>query len=191
MSKRVLALVTRAGGGRLTDKTPVTIWEHEIPILEVVHGEGCVQVLDISELVGPDNTVTVLAGTNQVVTKEEREGLHPGLKGATFEERPLDEVMTKNLNLDKIFEGDPRDEFERLGMKYGMNMEIPISNCQFVYGRFDEGRFTEACGVKEYHTMSVTNLRKMLDKLGVEYEPRAPKAALVSLAEQHDSGATH
>ncbi len=42
LPKRVFATVKRD----MTDETPVTVFEHEIPILEEIHGEGAVTVID-------------------------------------------------------------------------------------------------------------------------------------------------
>lgn len=46
MSKRVLVRVDRS----MTDKTPKLVWEHEIPVLEEIHGKDTVIVEDPSKL---------------------------------------------------------------------------------------------------------------------------------------------
>ena len=45
-SKRILVLVDRS----MTDKTPKLIWEHEVPLLEEIHGQGTIITIDVEKL---------------------------------------------------------------------------------------------------------------------------------------------
>lgn len=147
MSKRVLALVQRAGNGaNVTDKTPVAVWDHEVPILEEIHGEGAVEVInDIEDLL--DNSVT----------KNRR--------------KVIDDIISAR-QLGEVFAGDPFEEYQRMGMKYGAHTEVRMSNVEKVYGSFRDGAFTRACGTQgeEYEEMPVTQLRTLCDELGIAYK---------------------
>jgi len=147
MSKRVLALVQRAGNGaNVTDKTPTVVWEHEVPILEEVHGEGAVEVIDqVNDML--DNAVT-----------KDRKAI-------------LDHIVKTN-GIGNSFDGDPFEEYQRLAVKYGMHTEVRMSNVEKVYGSYRDGAFKRACGGDgaEYEEMPINQLRDLCDELGIAYK---------------------
>lgn len=147
MSKRVLVLVQRAGNGaNVTDKTPTVVWEHEVAILEEVHGEGAVEVVaDVDDML--DNSVTK-------------------------DRKTIIEHIVKTNRIGEVFAGDPFEEYQRLSIKYGMHTEVRMSNVEKVYGSYREGAFTKACGGdgEEYEEMNINQLRTLCDELGVAYK---------------------
>lgn len=156
MSIRVLALVGRSGGGtQVTDRTPCIVFEHEIPLLEEIHGEGSVEVID-------DN--------NDLLDKEIRKDRASQI-----------EHIVKVNRLGEKFDGDPKEEYDRMAMKYGQHIEVRMSNVEKVYGSFGQGRFTQACGVISYEEMTMAELKKACEELGIEVKPSDKKATLINI----------
>lgn len=156
MSIRVLALVARSGGGtQVTDHTPCVVFEHEVPILEEIHGGGSVTVID-------DN--------NDLLDKEIRKD-----RAAQIEH------IVKVNRLGEKFSGDPKEEYDRLCMKYGQHIEVRMPNVEKVYGDFRHGRFTQACGVVSYEEMTMAELRVACEELGIDVKPSDKKAALINI----------
>lgn len=157
MSKRVLALVQRTGNGtNITDLTPTVVWEHEVPILEELH--GTIDVIDESryqELLDRD-------------VVENRQTI-------------LDEII-KNTGLGKEFTGTAEDEYARLINKYGQHPDVKVPVVEKVYGSLREGKFKNACG--GYESMTAAELRKILDDAGIQYPPAAKKVELVQLVQE-------
>lgn len=156
MSKRVLVLVQRAGNGaNVTDKTPTVVWEHEVAILEEVHGEGAVEVIeDIEDML--DNSVT-----------KDRKVI-------------LDHIVKTN-RIGEVFTGDPFEEYQRLSVKFGMHGDVRMSNVEKVYGSYREGSFRAACGSgDDTEGMSVGQLRVLCDELGISYKATDKKSQLAA-----------
>jgi len=163
MSERVWARVQRSGqGANMTDQTAVVIWSHEVPILEEIHGEGSVTVLeDPQELVD----ASVRAGTDKDGTKINRS--------------VLIERRIKELGLGEKFSTDPMEEYSRLAAVYGMHDEVKMPVVQVVYGRFDEGRFVKAIGVEALEDLTIQELRTRASKLELEFSPKDKKTDLI------------
>lgn len=164
MSERVWARVQRAGqGSNMTDQTPVVIWTHEIAILNEIHGEDSVTVIDdVSELVD----ASVRASVDRDGTKVNRS--------------VLIERRVKELGLGQQFDTDPAEEYSRLAMVYGMHDEVKMPVVQYVYGRFEEGRFTKALGVEALEDLSIQDLRSRASKMGLEFSPKDKKSDLIA-----------
>jgi hypothetical protein len=177
MSKRVLVVVSRG----VTDATPVRVWEHEVPILDAVHGEGAVRRLQVKDLVEKKNQkTTVLPGTTQTVIQRDLAADHP-LKKVELESIATHELLARHLKLGEEFDGDPRQEYQRLVDVYGMHKEYKMPNVEYVYGRESEGRFLKSLGVKPPEEMNIAELRAALEKNGIEYEQKNTKNELVDL----------
>lgn len=145
MSKRVLALVQRSGNGaNVTDKTPTVVWEHEVPILEEIHGEGAVTVIDDVEDLLDD-----------AVIKGRKENLAH---------------IVKVNKLGEEFAGDPGEEYQRMILKYGMHIEVKMSNVEKVYGAYRDGAFKKACGGDDLEDLAMPKLRELCDELGIPYK---------------------
>jgi hypothetical protein len=156
MSKRVLVLVQRAGNGaNVTDKTPTVVWEHEVPILEEIHGEGAIEVIEDTELI-----------LDRSITKDRK--------------KQIDHIVKVN-HIGDVFEGDPFEEYQRLAAKYGMHTEVRMSNVEKVYGSYRDGSFAKACGSPDnYEEMALTDLRALCDELGIAYRAGDKRTALIS-----------
>jgi hypothetical protein len=172
MSKRVLVLIRRSGdGAHVTDNTPVVCWEHEIPILEEVHGgeqptvpgEGVVQVVEDYEILVDRTFKSFKTKAGETVTRSD-----------------FLAQRVKELGLDQEFRGEPSEEWSRMIAIYGMHPEVKMPYVEKVYGPFREGRFTDACGTETLEDLSLPRLRDMAEDMGVAYSPRDKKEAIVA-----------
>jgi hypothetical protein len=155
MSKRIVAIVRRS----LVDQTPVTVWDHEVPILEAIHGEGQVVTVPVDSLTEGEEAM-IIKGTTQLVnpgsqlvriTKKGdkefveiasmREG-QPKTETLEVQRIPLGLVLAEHRGLGDEFHGDESEEYSRLQTLYGMHTEIRTTFCEYVYGRFADGRFS-------------------------------------------------
>lgn len=145
LSRRVLVTINRG----ITTKTPVLVWEHEIPILEAIHGEGTVMVVEKPAAL-----------------------LDEGFKA----NRRMPEITapSTHLGLGDVFDGDPRAEYDRLSALYGMHAELKLTNCEYVYGRFQEGRFAAAVAGAELDDLTERQIRDKLVALKVEVPRNLP-----------------
>lgn len=152
MSKRVLALVRRSGGGsNITDETPTVVYEHEVPLLEEIHG-----------------SVEVISDPEKLLDDEVRKD----------RAQQIDHIA-KTMGLGIEFAGDPFEEFQRMQMKYGMHPEIRTSVVEKVYGDFRSGSFTRACGTMALESLSSSQLRDMCDELGISFKASDTKPILI------------
>lgn len=163
MSKRVVALINRS----LVDQTPVCVWSHEILILAEIHQTEPTVVP--RDQLAENDTAIVLKGTfqlidpkaqnNRIVKGDEDIPEEAGrefveidsmVKGdaTTFRKEiqriPLGELLAAHWGLDDEFKGDTQDEYVRLQGLYGMHPEHKLPVVEYVYGRFQEGRFEDA-----------------------------------------------
>lgn len=159
MSKRVLALVQRSGNGaNVTDRTPTSVWEHEVPILEEIHGEGSVTVIE-----DPDDILD---------------------KGIVADRKQHIDYIIKCAQLGEEFSGDPSEEYQRLVIKYGQHSEVKMSNVEKVYGSFREGAFKRAVmgsGNSGSAKDDLAQLRATCDELGIDYKPTDKRDKLMAL----------
>lgn len=163
MSKKVVVIVDRGP----MEKTAIVTWQHEIPVLEQVHGEGSVTVVDTSRLTDGGEAL-VIAGTNQLIPGDSpsfkvRKGKNgkevveivslqkgePMVVEKEVARVPIDALLMQQLGLNERFEGDPRSEYARLESLYGLHTDERLPNVQVAYGRFGEGRFEAALGMRE------------------------------------------
>lgn len=155
MSKRILVLVQRAGGGtHITDQTPTIVWEHEVPLLEEIHGEGSCETVEHEQILD-----------REVVTKRQEQ---------------INYIVKAN-RLGETFTGDPFEEYQRLSMKYGMHPDVRMAVVEKVYGVFREGRFTKACHVLAYEEMPMSELREICEQLGIVPKPSHKKGDVIAL----------
>ena len=154
-----------------TDTIGKTVFEHEIPILEEIHGAG--NVLRVTET-DPDGRKLIraaLRGKGPVVSRE------------NF---PDDDLMADSVIEMKHFDpaDDPREEYNRMVHVYGMHIEQAMPNVEVVFGRYDTGRFEAAVrGAKvrghraiadeDIDTMRASEIRAKLVDMKVEFDPKA------------------
>jgi hypothetical protein len=157
MSKRVLALVQRSGNGsNVTDRTPTVVWEHEVPLLEEVHGEGAIEVIeDIDDLL------------DKSIVRGRKENI---------------EHIVKTHGINDVFHGDPFEEYQRLATKFGQHTEVRMSVVEKVYGAYRDGAFKTACGGGEdYEEMTIHQLRALCDELGIAYRASDKRVHLAAV----------
>lgn len=187
-SKRVLALIQRSGkGAHTTDSTPVVVWDHELEILEEVHGtkpeiidDGGEILVDQSVKVGVD-TVPKVDATGKVVDM-------------TKVRVPRSELVARRvreLGLGKLFDGDPQEEYARLEAIYGLHPEQKISYVEKIYGRFERGAFTQRLGVVALEDLQMHEIRTRAKALGIEVGAKDTKEALIAnIRELENAGFT-
>ena len=117
--KSVLVMVNRG----ITDKTPALVFPWEVPILEVIHGEGNIEPCEHPETIKLLKRTKV--DTNTVTVVETASG----------EKRESPMYMP---------EDDISGEYARLMGKYGMHIEVNVPNVEYVYGRLQTGQFEAA-----------------------------------------------
>lgn len=144
LSTRTLVVVSRDQ----TAATPRTVWAHEIPILEAIFGEGMVSV-------------------------QEPEALDEG-----YNPRPSPDLLIYNKQQDKVrrpsetqglgfvFIGDPRNEFERLCSLYGRHPDVNQPYAEYIFGRFDSGKFEKLVGSPELSDLPDDQLRALATQYG-------------------------
>lgn len=144
LSRRVLAVITRD----VTEKTPRVVWQHELPILEAIFGDG---------------------NTAQPDPKTMDEGYDPK---ASANMMPFNKVQdqikrpSETASLGFVFVGDPQAEYDRLVSVYGRDKDVNVSMAEKVYGRFQEGRFAMVVGKPEVEDLPEDQLRSLAISYG-------------------------
>lgn len=169
LSTRVLVLIDR----ELTDKVSKVVWAHEIPLLEVVHGEGKVTTIDPSTL------------DEGYSNKPTRDMLIHQPQGGKQDAIPRPSECS---GLGFVFFGDPRAEYERLSSVYGIikdeEEDRNVSVVLKAYGRFNEGRFERVLGNPELSDLPSAQLKEVVHSYGVAIPDGATDAELLAMAEE-------
>lgn len=169
LSRRVLVIIDRD----LTAKTPRIVWQHEIPVLEAVFGDG--HVIEVS----PD---TLNEGHSPKASRDML--VHPSVGG------PQDPIPKPSdvSGVGDVFFGDARSEYERLKGIYGIVTDEdgnnPESAVQKAYGRFNEGRFADLLGEPELADLPDAQLARVIRSYGEAVPPGASREELLKLAEE-------
>ena len=111
--KRVLVLVTRD----MTETIPVTVFVHEVGILQAIHGDD--------KIVIQPNAEKVMACTTEAC-------ILPGEREAQVE---------RMLASEEIESGD---EYQRLVQRYGLHSDVPIPYVEYVHGRSNSKQWIDA-----------------------------------------------
>jgi len=160
---------------------PKQIYEHEIPVIETIFGDGSVTKYDYKPM---------------VFAKDKSTG-----KDMSYQVQSTESVAYD------VEEVEHDDEYMRMMDLYGKHQTIDIFNVTHVYGRQEDNKMEvkgkelyenlpkakpreESPEVDDmnYNTMSKTALKEILDNLKVSYPPNATKFVLIDLAESHDRG---
>lgn len=144
LSRRVLVIIAK---DNLT-KTPRVVWQHEIPILEEVFGEGNCE---------PGNVAAMNEGFNPRASSE----LKPFNKS---QENFLPPSETASIGY--VFIGDASAEFARLIAVYGRHPDENVSFAERVYGRFNDGKFKRLLGKPRLEDLGESQLRAMIREYG-------------------------
>lgn len=151
LSRRVLVNVRRDA----MTQTPRVIWQHELPILEQIFGEGTVSLAEVAKL---DEGYKPQASREMLIYNKKQDA----------SARP-----SESVGIGYVFTGDPRAEYERLAATYGRHAEVNVSLVEHVYGRFQEGRFAAVVGVADLDDMPDGQLREFVT--GHDYLPMTSK----------------
>lgn len=161
LSRRVLVIVDR----EMSTKTARVVWEHEIPILLDIFGDGKVMPVD------------------------------PASMDEGYEAKPSADLLAYNKKQDQIqrpsetaclgyvFGGDAHAEYQRLAEAYGKHKDVNILLVEKSYGRFQDGRFERAVGQARHSDMPAAQLRELI--LGAGYLPTITKES--TDAEKHEA----
>jgi len=146
LSRRVLVNIKRDQ----TAVTPRVVWMHEIPILEQIFEEGNVVMVNPEAL---DEGYSTKQTPDMLAHNKKQDPI----------KRP-----SESLCLGWVFVGNPQAEYERLSACYGRHLEMPISNCEHVYGRFQTGAFQKLLGLPELADLPDDQLRELIKAWGFE-----------------------
>lgn len=129
MSRRVFAQVRRGP----MDNTAICVYPWELPILELIHGQGVEEV-----------TLEQMAAIKEGVVKVERQKLKK-LKNLRARYAPdlmgqLELMVYVDPEEDPA--KDPAAEYNRLVDKYGADKEFPVPVIERIFGQFGSGAFT-------------------------------------------------
>lgn len=183
LSRRVLVTIRRDQ----TTLTPRVVWAHEVPVLQVIHGEDEVKEIDPA---GLDEGYSAKPSADMLAHNKRQDPILP---------------PSQTNQLGWVFVGNPEGEFNRLEAAYGRHADVPISNAERVYGRFSAGLFATIVGrptlddlpdaqlrdliLSWGHVLPVATYdsdndeRKTAEKAWAEFNS-LPHAALVKLAEE-------
>ncbi len=144
LSRRVLVLIERD----MTCKTPRVVWQHELPILRSIFGEDEVKEIDAKLL---DDGYKAKPTPDMLVHTQKQDQIPPpsACQGLGF-----------------VFTGDPASEYLRLEAAYGKRPDVATSHVEYVYGRFQSGKFEEMVGGAELCDMPDAQLRELVIQHG-------------------------
>jgi len=168
LSRRVYVNITRD----MTQTISKVVWQHELPLLEIIHGvdrEG-----EDDDEVGEG--MSAASGLKLVDPAKLDEG---------YKDKVSVELLPYNKKQDRIprpseahrigwvFVGSPRLEYQRLAGVYDKHPEVNVSNAEYIYGRFREGRFTAALGKPEFSDLPEAQLASLALDYGATVEQLA------------------
>jgi hypothetical protein len=158
-SKRVLVVIDRD----MTSKTPKVVWQHEIPVLEAVHGEGSIIEVNPQEM---------NEGYSAKVT--------PGM---TPHNKKQDKILppSETAGLGFLFIGDADEEYERLAAVYGVDDE-GTPQVENAYGRRNERRLASMLQMPSVRDLPKLQLRQVLVDHGIDIPENATDLVEVAKA---------
>lgn len=144
VSRRVLVKVRRDA----MTETPRVVWAHEVPILQVIYGEGEVREVDAA-------------------TMDEGYVAKPSADLLPFN-KTQDKIVPPSLasRVGWVFTGDPEAEYNRLIDAYGRHVDVPQPNVEYVYGRFAQGKFRDVLGAPRLEDCPPEQLRDLILSFG-------------------------
>lgn len=163
LSRRVLVTIRR---GQTTD-TPRVVWAHEVPVLQVIHGEDEVKEADPKSM---DEGYTPTPSANTLHFNKAQDRIAP---------------PSSSAGLGWVFTGNAEAEFERMVAAYGRHVDVNQPNVEYVYGRFATGKFSQVVGKPELEDLPDSQLRDMVLNWGYAL----PVATKDSTREEFDAAA--
>ena len=155
LSRRVAVLVKHASD--INTAIPKVVWQHEVPILEAIHGEGKIEEIPNAKL---NEHFRAKASADLLVHNKAQDGFIP----------PSDA-----LGVGFVFVGDIEGEYNRLAAVYGKHKDIDIPLVEHIYGRFQSGKFAELVRSGDTEDMPPAQLRQLIRGHG--YVPYVDKDA--------------
>jgi hypothetical protein len=144
LSRRVLVIIDRD----MTAKTPRVVWQHEIPVLEAVFGEGKIIPVDATKM---DEGYSAKTSPDLLPFNKVQDAMLP---------------PSLTASIDWVFINDPRVEYDRMAALYGASNEDKRSFVELVYGRFQEGRFSQVIGSAVVEDLPESQLRDLIKGYG-------------------------
>ena len=142
---RVLVLVTRD----MTETIPATVFVHEVPILQAIHGDDGVKIAT-----HPDK---IMASTTEAL-------ILPGER-----EKQIERMLASE-------EIDSGDEYQRLIQRYGLHSDVPIPYVEYVHGRVNSKQWIDAMKMK-VADIGISIDDEMEDEVPVKRRPGRPTDA--------------
>lgn len=142
VSRRIAVLVKHKRD--INTAIPKIIWTHELPILEALHGEGKVEEITNAKL---NEHYKAKASANLLIHNRNQDPFIP----------PSDAV-----GVGFAFQGDMGAEYERMVSVYGRHDEVNQPVVEYVYGRFQTGRFTDLFCAGDPDDMPDAQLRQLI-----------------------------
>lgn len=143
-SRRVLVSIRR---DQTTDTTRV-VWAHEVPILQLIHGDDEVRELEPESL---NDGYKAKASADMMPFNKKQDQIRP---------------PSENLRIGWVFVGDAQSEYQRLCDAYGRHVEVNQPNCEHVYGRFGKGDFRRVLGQPTLADLPDDQLRDLILSYG-------------------------
>jgi len=163
LSRRILVVISH--GKDAMSKISKVIWHHEFPVLEEVHGKDNIKITDPSTM---DEGYSARISPTLLPYNKNQDRI-----------KPPSEVA----GIGNVFYGSAETEFERLAVAYGMHPEVKVPVVEYVYGRFNEGKFERALGLSGFEDMPDAQLRGIvtdygyLPQIGRDSTPEERRAA--------------
>ena len=139
LSRRVAVEIRRDQ----TTSTPRVVWQHEVPILQLIHGEDEVREISAEQM-------------DEGYSPKPSADLLPFNKQQDRLPKP-----SEANHLGWVFTGSPEGEYERLKGAYGRHIEINQPNVEHVYGRFSSGAFFRVIGQPTLEDLPADQLRDL------------------------------
>lgn len=155
LSRRVAVLIKHASD--INTAIPKVVWQHEVPILEAIHGEGKVEEIPSAKL---NEHFRSKASADLLIHNKAQDGFIP----------PSDA-----LGVGFVFTGDLESEYHRLAAVYGKHKDIDIPLVEHIFGRFQAGKFEEMVRPGDVSDMTEAQLRQLIRGHG--YVPFVDKEA--------------
>jgi hypothetical protein len=149
LSTRVLVNIRRD----MTEVTPKVIWQHEKPILEMLHGDGNITEVDPTKL-------------DEGYSDKVKPELTPYNKTMDTPARP-----STQMGLGFVFIGNADQEWQRLADVYGRHPEENILLVEKIYGRAQDKRLANILGEPRLEDLPDAQLRSTILAYGYAPEP--------------------
>ncbi|HET8870424.1 MAG TPA: hypothetical protein VFM48_08265 [Aquabacterium sp.] len=169
LSRRVLVTIERD----MTTKTSRIVWQHEIPVLMAIFGDGAVNEVDPTSL---DEGYSGKPDRSMIVHQPQ---------GGQQDQIPRPSACA---GLGYVFTGDPDSEYMRLKDVYGTKEDEdtgrPVSVVELAYGRQKDGKLASILGEPTLSDLPDSQLIEIIHGYGQAVPASAKRDDLIKLAEE-------